>query len=147
MSNILSALFEAQKLMPSIQKDSINPHFGNGYVSLDTVLDVILPVLHEQGILLIQSPTNVNGVPALRTTFVDVETGEKEEDTMMLVLERDNPQGQGSALTYAKRYALLSTLGLTADADDDGQKASTPTVRKKAAKKHDDEVVPSVPVF
>lgn len=129
MKNLLAKLYEAQKQMPSIQKNAINPHFKNSYVSLEGVLEVVLPVLNELGLLLLQPPTNVNGQPALRTIIADVESGEQIEYDMMLVLERDNPQGQGSALTYAKRYSILSLLGLTADADDDGQKASTSKVK------------------
>ncbi len=132
--SLISKLFAVANKVPAIQKNSINPHFGNTYVSLDRVLETVLPVLAEDNLMLMQWPTNVSGVPALRTVIYDIETEESMEDTMMLVLERDNPQGQGSALTYAKRYAILSIFGLTADEDDDGQKASTGPTKARPIK-------------
>ncbi len=151
MSNLLSKLFDAQKEMPSIQKNAINPHFKNTYVSLDGVLEIVLPVLHDRGLLLMQSPTNVDGQPALETAIYDVESGEDVRSVMMLVLGKDDPQGQGSALTYAKRYAILSILGLTADEDDDGAKAKPVKKVSKVAKQQladvKDQAESSVPQF
>ena len=45
---------------------------------------------------------------------------------MILHLPKSDPQGQGSAVTYARRYSYMSVLGLVADEDDDGNKASQP---------------------
>lgn len=114
--------------MPGIQKDSINPHFGNSYVSLDRVLDIVLPVLHARRILLLQLPANIDGRPALTTSFIHIdEKGihTSVESTTPLVLDKETPQAFGSALTYTKRYALLSSLGLTADEDDDAEEATS----------------------
>lgn len=113
--------------MPRIQKDSINPHFKNRYVSLDKVLEVVLPVLHKHGLLLLQPPASDHGTPMLTTCIVDTETGERIEHSMPLILERETPQGIGSSITYARRYSLLSLLGLTADEDDDGEAAEPVT--------------------
>lgn len=123
--SISEALFAVQQEIEPIQKDAINPHFHNRYISLDTLLPKILPVLAKNNILVTQSPDNVGGQPALTTRFELVPGGGFIESTMMLVLDKDTPQAQGSALTYARRYALLSTLGLTADQDDDGEAGST----------------------
>jgi hypothetical protein len=122
-ATLAAALLAAQKEMPSLQRDSINPHFKNKYVSLDSLMWKILPVLNEQGLVLLQHPTTLEGRPALRTRLLH-ESGESEEDTMLLVLDKDNPQGQGSAITYARRYAVMAMLGLVADQDDDGAAAS-----------------------
>lgn len=110
--------------MPGIQKDSVNPHYKNTYVSLEKLMEVVLPALNENNLVLLQLPTNVDGKPALRTQLLYEPTGESIEDTMLLILDRDNPQGQGSAITYARRYSLMSILGLVADEDDDGESAS-----------------------
>jgi hypothetical protein len=87
-------------------------------------MEQILPVLNSNGLLLLQLPTTVGGEPALRTSIVHEETGESIEDTMLLVLAKDDPQGQGSAITYARRYALMAALGLVADEDDDAEAAT-----------------------
>lgn len=122
---IYEKLLDLQGQMPKLQKDSLNPHYKNSYVSLEAVLALVLPELNKRGILLLQLPDNVGGAPALTTKLIDTKDSMEVESTMMLVLEKDNPQGQGSALTYAKRYSILSILGLTADEDDDGEKASS----------------------
>lgn len=94
----------------------------------------MLPVLSSLGLVLVQSPSSLDGEPALTTRLIHVETGEELSDTMPLMLAKDDPQGQGSAITYARRYALMSTLGLVADEDNDAEgvkprpKASTQSV-------------------
>lgn len=120
------ALLAAQRAAPELQRDSTNPGFkGSKYISLDSLVATVLPVLNEHGIVLVQSPTvSQDGRPALRTKLLHAESGEFEEDTMLLELEKSTPQAQGSAITYARRYSLMSMLGLVADADDDGNATS-----------------------
>lgn len=122
--SLAQALLEVQKSAQAIQRDSINPHFGNRYISLDTLMPQILPKLNEAGLLLMQLPDHVGEAPALTTRITLAATGESVEATVPLILDKDNSQGLGSALTYTRRYALLSILGLVADKDDDGEAAS-----------------------
>jgi hypothetical protein len=110
--------------VPGLQKNAINPHFGNSYISLDSLMEQVLPVLQENDLLLTQAPTEIDGGPALMTRFTHVPSDETVEATMPLILDRQNAQGFGSALTYARRYALMSWLGLVADVDDDANDAS-----------------------
>lgn len=132
MSDIYSALFDIQKQgIEGLTKDSTNPHFKNTYISLGKLIDTVAPILTDAGILLIQQPTTVDGAPALRTVLYHTESGTSVEDTTPLMLEKDNPQGLGSAITYQRRYSLMSVLGLVADEDDDGNAASRPTRAKK----------------
>lgn len=122
--SLTKALVKAQSEFPSIPNDAENPHFKNKFASLHTIMEKVLPVLNANGLALMQFPTALEGQPALRTKLVHAESGEYEEDTMLLVLAKNDPQSQGSALTYARRYAVLSALGLVADEDDDGATAS-----------------------
>src|SRR6266699_5524137 len=111
---LFDALLQVQRTAPALVKDATNPHFRNKFVSLDNLLAQVRPLLSEQGIVLSQRPTVVaNGsvlVPALKTTLTHAASGEELSDTMLLLLGKDDPQGQGSALTYARRYALMSML-------------------------------------
>lgn len=127
VTSLGSALLEIQRTMPGIQKDSVNPHYKNSYVSLEKLMEVVMPILHAHDVVLLQLPTTVGDKPALRTQLLHVPSGDSIEDTMFMMLDKDNPQGQGSAITYARRYALMSTLGLVADEDDDGERATTKT--------------------
>jgi hypothetical protein len=117
---LAKALLEAQKEMPSLVRDSTNPDFSTRYLSLEKLVEAVYPVLHKHGLFVIQAPTISDGKPALATSIVSVEGKERIESTMLLMQSRNDPQGQGSAITYARRYALMGMLGLVADEDDDG---------------------------
>jgi hypothetical protein len=125
MSKTLAeALLAVQADTPALQKNAINPHFRNRYISLDALMEQTLPVLNKHGVVLLQHPTQVEGLPALRTKLLHAASGEFDEDTMLLSAAKPDPQGQGSAITYARRYSLMSILGLVADEDDDGNAGS-----------------------
>lgn len=123
--NVHEALLDVQKALPSLSKDARNPHFKNKYVTLEQLMEKVLPVLHERDLLLLQLPTTYTGDLALETQIVHVPSGTEVKSVMPLnKLQKDDPQGQGSALTYARRYSLMATLGLVADEDDDGNAAA-----------------------
>jgi hypothetical protein len=131
-STLYEALLAFQKEGVKLQKNAINPHFGNKYISLDTLMEQVLPLLSKNGFVLLQFPTSLDGVPALRTQLMHVSSSGYIEDTMPLSLDKSTPQGQGSAITYARRYALMSILGLVADVDDDANAASPPRAQRQA---------------
>jgi len=124
-TDIYGALLEIQSEgIEGVTKDAKNPHFKNTYITLGKLLERVMPVLTEKGILLTQIPGSIDGAPALLTTLKHVESGTSVDGASPLMLEKDNPQGLGSAITYLRRYSLMSMLGLVADEDDDGEKAS-----------------------
>lgn len=137
MSALTKALVAAQKSMPELQRDKINPHLNSQYISLERLLEEVLPVLNTHGLALLQFPTYVETEsgrqPALRYALVHGESGESMEDTMLLVVERQSSQGLGSAITYARRYTLMALLGLSADEDDDGNKSTAKRTRAAQA--------------
>jgi len=113
---------KAQAEFPKLQKDGENPHFRSSFITLDNLLAKVLPVLNKNGLSLIQSVTSVDGVPALLTSVSDGENA--VDSTMLLMMKSNDPQGQGSAITYARRYSLMALLGLAAGEDDDGNAAN-----------------------
>lgn len=129
------ALLAFQSEGIALQKNAINPHFKNKYISLDELMGQVLPVLNRLGLVLLQQPCSVGGEPSLSTSVTLAATGESIEATMPLILGKNDPQGQGAAITYARRYALMSILGLVADEDTDAQGVKPrEVVRKPAAK-------------
>ena len=134
---LTTALVKAQADMPALQRDKINPHFKSRYLSLETLLAEVLPVLNRHGLAVTQWPTYIEtetGVlPALRTILMHGPSGEQMEDTMLLLATKQDAQGQGAAITYGKRYALMALCGLSADEDDDGNAASARKARAAAA--------------
>lgn len=122
---LLTALLEAKKAMGPVVKGRRNDHFKTKYADLDAVLDAVEPALHQNGCLLLQ-PTKVtqDGKHRLVTFIVHAESGQAVSSEWELHPVKSDPQGEGSALTYARRYALLSLVGLAPE-DDDGNDAST----------------------
>lgn len=113
-----SKLLNVQKKIEAIKKDSVNPHFKNSYFDINSLLAVVKPALHEEGLLVIQPLTNIEGKPAIETVIFEAEgTGAIRATTPL-------PEGldamkMGAAITYFRRYALVSLLALEAE-DDDG---------------------------
>jgi hypothetical protein len=125
---LAAALLAFQAEMQPLRKDKSNPAFrGSKYVGLDSIRDEIGSLLTRHGLVWQTFPTIDNdGRPALRYKLTHAPSGESEQDTMPLLLPRVDPQGQGSAITYARRYSITAVLDLVADEDDDGNAASRP---------------------
>lgn len=121
MKHISKALSEFRRLLPAVAKDARNPHFNSSYASLANILEEAAGPLEKSGLSFVQYP---NG-RELVTTIVHIESGESISGTLPLNPAKDDPQGIGSALTYTRRYALVTMLGLAME-DDDGNAASKP---------------------
>lgn len=130
-----AALLAFQAEAPALQRTALNPHFRSRYVPLDELMGVVLPLLNKHGIVLAQTPCRMSedAAPALTTRLTHAESGEYVEGTMPLLLTKSDPQAQGAAITYARRYALMAMLGLVADEDDDGN-AATPRATRRGAR-------------
>lgn len=125
---ISKALLTVQGALDGVGKNSENPAFKRGnkamkYANLEAVIDTAKPELQNAGVLFIQSGgAIVDGVMAMSTRLIHAESGEWIEGTMDIALGKRDPQGVGSALTYAQRYHLMAMLGLP-PVDDDGEAA------------------------
>lgn len=127
MSHLATALLHFQADPPAVHLDATNPHFGSKFASLGGVVAAVRPALTKHGLVVSQLPTYIgDGVPALETRLMHPESGEEIKSLMPLMMAKQDPQAQGSALTYARRYALLSILGLVGDADDDASATVSP---------------------
>ena len=123
-SNIYTALLEAQKEFPVVKKSEVNPFFKSKYAGLPNVLEVVLPVLNKQGIVLSQSPITESDKIGIETTLTHASSGTSLKGSFVVQLAKNDPQGAGSAITYCRRYSLVSMLGLNVDEDDDANGAS-----------------------
>jgi hypothetical protein len=118
---IASALLLFHVKVDKVKKDSKNPFFKSSYASLSTILDSIDAPLNEAGLSFCQFPYGENG---LTTILMHAESGEFLMGTYEMKPVKDDPQGRGSAITYQRRYALASILGLNIEDDDDANVAS-----------------------
>lgn len=117
-----AALAKAQLEMRPAIKDAENPHFRNRYASLASCVEALHP-LHANGIAVIQPPAlhGLDGVCV--TTLLIHSSGEWIRGELYMPASKRDPQGFGSALSYARRYCLTATVGLATD-DDDGEGSS-----------------------
>ena len=123
MKNIATALVKAQKAFGPALKSSTNPHFKSRYADLSACVEAVIEGLNEAGIALIQRTSeDLTGV-TVETVFVH-ESGEMLECGKLHVpASKQDPQGYGSALTYARRYSLMAACGIAPE-DDDGNAGS-----------------------
>jgi hypothetical protein len=121
---ILPALLKVQKELEKVKKGEVNPFFKSNYADLNSVIDVCKEPLNNAGILVLQPVGHDEHGDYVETILVHAESGEIMSDKMRLIATTD-PQKQGSAITYARRYALQSMLFMQA-VDDDGNTASMP---------------------
>lgn len=131
--NIMEAFAEFRGKIDTIKKTSKNPFFGSNYADINTVIGAINPVLDEVGLVYVQSPTVLDGFDYLKTTVYMQDNPDQSVESMVrLILTKNDMQQLGSAITYARRYALISMFGLETE-DDDGNMVSG-KVSKKAPK-------------
>lgn len=117
-----------QNAIDGLTKDGKNPHFKNGYVTLNQIIDELRPLELEQKISITMPLTNVGGRPAITLLVQDLGSEDVIEDTLTLP-DLTDPQKMGSAITYYRRYMLMSFFNLKSE-DDDGNKASNPQKEK-----------------
>jgi hypothetical protein len=136
IKNIAGALVKFQASVSKVAKEANNPFFKSKYASLANILDTIQKPLSECGLAISQFPDE----NALTTIILHADSGEwMESSYVMPVAKQNDPQAMGSAMTYARRYALGSILNLNIDDDDDGEKAMGRQIPKK------DELTPKHP--
>lgn len=135
---VYAALLAAQQEMGPIHKTSTNPAFRSKYADLGAVIEVITDTLTKNGLLFLQPLGIEDGQQVLRTIIKHPSSDTQIESTAILVCkDPTNPQAIGGAITYFRRYSLLSLLGLAPE-DDDGQRAST--APKPPPRRNDDPV-------
>lgn len=123
MKNIASALVKAQKAFAPALKDSSNPFFKTKYADLSSCIKAVIDALNDNGIALIQSCHPCEDGVSIETMFIH-ESGETINCGILHVpAAKNDPQGYGSALTYARRYSLMAACGIAPE-DDDGNAAS-----------------------
>jgi CheY-like chemotaxis protein len=134
---IAQALAAAQSQMGNALKDSKNPHFKSSYADLSSVRDACMPALNAHGIAVIQPIRNDPDLGRCVTTIFLHPSGETLDCPVPIITGKNDMQGLGSAITYARRYGLMSLAGIAPD-DDDGNAASKNQSNKKEVPNADD---------
>ena len=132
------ALIEVQKQMTPAAKDGTNPFTRSNYATLNSVMEACREPLLKNGILLTQIPVPPpdylgGGYLGLMTKLIHAESGQWQASLTVIPLPKSDPQGMGSAITYARRYALTSMLGMITE-DDDAESAKDPMMASPQAR-------------
>src|SRR6476620_9655137 len=131
--NLFQKLLHIQQHINGLGKDKAA--FGYKYVTGDKVLEHIKPLMNEQGLLLKQEvlsientrqdyktksgeSSEINSKVMMRFTWIDAETGDKDENLFGANGQNAWDKGVGSALTYGERYFLLKFFHIATDEDD-----------------------------
>jgi hypothetical protein len=138
ITNLTKAMFCFQTKVSAVKKSANNPHFKSKYADLSAILEVINPIMIECGLLVTQHPNE----DSLVTTVYHADSGEwMQSEQVLRMKDLNNPQQQGSAITYARRYALASIFNLNQEDDD----ANTATGYQVKAVK--EEMTPKHPLW
>ena len=138
ISNLAKALSCFQVKVETIRKTANNPFFKSKYAPLPEILEAITKPLNECGLTFSQMPDG----ESLTTILIHCESGEYLQSSYPLHPIKSDPQAFGSAITYARRYAISSILALNVDEDDDGNKGTHPNGYNKPSAR---DTIPPVP--
>jgi len=114
---IYTALLQFHSNVRTINKGSINPFFGSKYAALADIQRAIAQPLQDCGLIIVHQ---LGENDTMNSSIIHCESGEQIKSTYRLHIKGSDSQAWGSAITYAKRYAIGALLNLCIDVDDDG---------------------------
>jgi hypothetical protein len=130
MKEIAAALVKAKRAFGPALKDKSNPHFKSRYADLATCIEAVDDALLEAGIVFYQETSEDSAGVTVETVFLHQSGESLRCGKLHVPAAKQDPQGYGSALTYARRYSLMAACGIAAE-DDDGNAASKPAPPKQ----------------
>lgn len=123
LAQIAEALAAAQASIGNATKDSKNPHFRSSYASLASVREACQEALSRHKIAVVQSPSVTADDRLVEVTTLLIHcSGQWIQGRLQLPADKPTAQAIGSAITYARRYALAALVGVAPE-DDDGEEA------------------------
>lgn len=137
LGKLALALSKAQSEMSNPAKNASNPFFKSRYADLATCLEAAKEVLNKHEIAIVQTTTGTCSAFVQCNTMLIHSSGEWLSSVLKMAPVKRDPQGVGSAITYARRYGLCAITGMAAEDDDDGNSAS------EAHKKHSIQSTPT----
>ena len=136
-----AALAKAQGLIEGAKKDSANPFFKSRYADLASVWDACRKHLSENGLSITQCPEESDNGIAIETMLLH-SSGQWIKSRYTMPVSKLDAQAVGSAITYARRYALASIVGIAPE-DDDGNADAKAKPEKR--EEHKSEILPEYP--
>jgi ERF superfamily len=119
---LYAAMAKAFASMEGANKDTVNPHFKVRYADLASVVSAIKPALTENDLWFRQYTHEQSGGVCVETMVCHASGEELSFGKLFVPASKQDAQGYGSALTYARRYSLMTAFGICPE-DDDGNSA------------------------
>jgi hypothetical protein len=123
IKSLAAAFCKAQPKIEGAVKDKTNPAFRSKYADLGSVVDAIKPALASEGLSFLQVPHDADSAARIETLLMHASGEWISLGTVTVPVTKLDAQGFGSALTYARRYGLLTAFGVAPE-DDDGNAAA-----------------------
>ncbi|MBG0790973.1 MAG: ERF family protein [Desulfovibrionaceae bacterium] len=125
ITELAEAMIQVQQELSPAFKDAENTFTNSRYATLHSIMNACRDALLKHGIWLTQYPVSVEANQlGLVTKVVHAESGQWQASLLTMPLPKNDPQGYGSAMTYARRYGLSALIGIVTESDDDGEMAS-----------------------
>jgi hypothetical protein len=125
MKEIASALVKAQKEFGPALKSSTNPAFRSRYADLSACVEAVIDALNNNDIFMMQPTHECDNGVIVETIFIHSSGEQISSGKLHVPATKHDAQGYGSALTYARRYSLMTACCIAPE-DDDGAAASKP---------------------
>ena len=125
IKNLAIALSKFQGDVTNPTNTKENPFFKSNYAPLEAVINTVKPILAKHGLSVIQMPVVEDEKVGVITVLMHDSGEYVETESLVLKTDKNTAQGAGSAITYARRYALSAVLGIASEEDDDGNIAET----------------------
>lgn len=133
INELAAALSKAQGAMEMAKKDAENPFFKSRYADLASVVAAIQGPFADNGLAYVQCPDACEGEAVAVDTLLMHTSGQWISSRTVVPVTKQDAQGYGSALTYARRYGLQAIAGVAADDDDGNAAASAKPKSRRAA--------------
>ena len=132
MKEIASSFVKAQKAFGPALKTHTNPAFKSKYADLSACIEAVIDALNNEGIAMIQQTHEDTTGVTVETMFLHTSGESITSGRLHVPASKQDPQGYGSALTYARRYSLMAACGIAPE-DDDGNAARRPAFNASVA--------------
>lgn len=122
-ASLHSAMAAAFGEIEAATKSANNPHFRSKYADIGAVIDAVKPALVKHGLFFTQHPQPSEGGVTVETLLHHAGGESISMGSLFVPADKNNAQAFGSALTYCRRYGLVTAFGVPTE-DDDGNAAA-----------------------
>lgn len=137
---LFEAIAAAQGEFTTVEKNASNPHFKSKFAPLDSIIEMIRPILPKHGLSVTQHcDIPETGAGIIVETVIAHKSGQYISSRLFMPVVKQDPQGYGSSITYGRRYALGAALGIVSDEDVDGNQTENPAQKGRQTAKTDQQ--------